>query len=220
LSQHDSRATSLDAFKEYLRVRFRVQEALYAYYARPVHRIHRWWNWRDRRRSEDRFVQRVIETFGSDAVLAYGDWSSGYAMPGLAPTPTTGLRRRLAQKLHVVLVSEYRTSKTCSRCHGPAEADPTRTRLVKCRDDVVRSFPVRGIRRCNSDECGGRLRWDRDHNAAINIRANLLHAIHHDGRWHPSFARQQQEDACDNNDTKAFPLPQRNGGKWVARHPN
>ena len=51
---------------------------------------------------------------------------------------------------------------------------------------------LRGIRRCNNEECGGpnahhRLLWNRDHNAAINIRNNLLHRLKHN-RWDPLFS--------------------------------
>lgn len=46
---------------------------------------------------------------------------------------------------------------------------------------------MRGIRRCNSAHCGGRRRWNRDHNAAINIRQNLLLSMEH-GTWYPRFS--------------------------------
>ena len=42
--------------------------------------------------------------------------------------------------------------------------------------------PLWGIRRCNSAICGGHHRWNRDHNAAINIRANLMHYAE-SGAW-------------------------------------
>ena len=52
--------------------------------------------------------------------------------------------------------------------------------------EEMEMVPKRGIRRCNSVTCGGR-RWNRDLNAAINIRANLMHAIDNGGKWHPKF---------------------------------
>jgi hypothetical protein len=42
-------------------------------------------------------------------------------------------------------------------------------------NEVTREVPVRGIRRCNRAQWGGHLRWNRDHNAAINIRQSLFH---------------------------------------------
>jgi hypothetical protein len=78
-------------------------------------------------------VQRVVDTFGADAVLAYGAWSSWQGMrAGLPSSPTDSLRRRrLAQRLTVVWTpARYATTKTCSPCHGPAAPDPQRTRAV------------------------------------------------------------------------------------------
>jgi len=62
--------------------------------------------------------------------------------------------------------------------------DPKRKRLCKKKkkDGKEEWVPVWGIRRCNSATCGGLRRWNRDHNAAINIRANLLHYLNN-GTW-------------------------------------
>ena len=62
------------------------------------------------------------------------------------------------------------------------KGDPTRTRILK----DGRKVPLRGIRCCNNEKCGGLLRWNRDHNAAINIRVNGIHWIQ-TGKWHPDF---------------------------------
>ena len=140
-----SRAPFLAAFTQYLRNRFSVQGVLYGHYAaNPIHRIFRWNNWRGRRSSEDRFVQRAVDTFGSDAVLAYGDASGWHSMPGIEATPTTGLKRRLAARFEVVATSEHRTSITCSNCFGYVDGDPTRTRLIIDRKDgSEKRVPVR-----------------------------------------------------------------------------
>jgi hypothetical protein len=166
---------------------------LYAHYAKPIHRIVRWYNWRDRRSSEDKFAQRVVNEFGVDAIIAYGDSSGWHALPGLAPSPTTGLRKRLRAKQHqglqVVDVPEAFTTLTCSSCGG--RTAPDLTRATRKRQDGTLISP-RGIRRCNSEQCGG-LRWNRDHNAAINIRTNLLYRMAH-GRFDPRFARHANDE--------------------------
>lgn len=185
LSETNSRSPSLRPFEEYLIVRFHVQEEMYAHYTNNIFRIYRWQTWKDRRRSEDKFINRIGETFGNDCVLAYGTWSTWHGMKGLPSSPTTGLRRRIAQRYWVVDTCEYRTTKTCSRCQKEVTADSTR-KFTKKDGEIV---PLRSIRRCNNvnQTCEGFLRWNRDHNAAINIRANLLHWIQH-GKWDPSFA--------------------------------
>ena len=104
LAQQNSRASSLEEFKSYLSTRFKVQQELYKHYSNMKYRIYRWWNWRDRRRSEDRFINRIGKVFGKDCILAYGTWSSFKNVKG-APVPTVSLRRRIAKKYRVIGMS-------------------------------------------------------------------------------------------------------------------
>jgi hypothetical protein len=183
LSLQDHRAVKLEKFKSYLKARFEVQEALYEHYAHGLgFRLDRMYNWRDRRSSEDCLVQRVIDAYGEDAVIGYGSWSAKRCMRGLPPAPTVGLRHRFERRMRVITVPERNTTKTCSNCSKQVEPDKSRSTVY--RDGTIK--PARGIRRCNSEECGGLLRWNRDLNAALNIRANLSHAVR-TGQWDPRF---------------------------------
>ena len=204
LSKHDSRATSLAAFSEYVSASRAAWSICRPYYAKPHQRIVRWQNWRGRRSSEDRFAQRVVDTFGEDAVIAYGSAKGFHALRGLEASPTVGLRKRLEAKrrsleaarhglpsLTIITTPEHYTTKTCARC-GERELGPSDNHKRTNRSGV--EVCLRGIRRCNNEECGGSrdgihlpLLWDRDHNAAINIRSNLLYRLEH-GRWDARFS--------------------------------
>jgi hypothetical protein len=209
-----------------------VEQELYAHYCDKNHRITRWHNWRDRRASEDKFVQKVLNSFTPLAarpaatvtaaaaaattttataqpqqppppapppaaprlIIAYGNGSGFHALCHSPPSPTTGLQRRFLAKAHqgvvvVINTPEDYTSSRCSRCGGEVVEDPKRKRLRKKEDGKEEWVPVWGIRRCNSVTCGGLHRWNRDHNAAINIRANLLHYLNN-GTW----PQQQHQD--------------------------
>ena len=217
LSLHNSRTSSLAKFRDYLAQWFQVEEELYAHYSGKQYRIARWHNWRDRRASEDKFVQKVIDSFAAPPaaiaaapparlIIAYGDGSGFHALRNSPPSPTTGLQKRFLARAHqgvvVIDTPEYCSSKMCSRCGGEVVEDPTRKRkLAKSRrykknGKLVEFVPVWGIRRCNSAICGGHCRWNRDHNAAINIRANLLHYLE-TGAWPPHATGQQQPQQQD-----------------------
>jgi hypothetical protein len=71
-----------------------------------------------------------------------------------------------------------------------------------------------GIRRCNRAQCGGHLRWNHDHNAAINIRQNLLHfwsmapgtcaslpTLLQEKPWPPTLPAKPKEAASAHEDT-------------------
>jgi len=109
-------------------------------------------------------------------------------MKGLESSPTSGFRKLLSKRVKVIDVPERNTTKTCSKCHGLLV--PDKTRLSKTKQGKL--VPCRGIRRCNNAIHGGLLRWNRDHNAAINIRSNLIHYINHN-EWNPTFSSISQQ---------------------------
>jgi hypothetical protein len=140
-------------------------------------------------------------------------------MKGLAPSPTVGFRNRIAQKYKVIIVPEKNTTKTCSRCLGPATKDDTRIAKRKkgLKNLYKRRTAVRGLRRCDNDICKGLinreqhmesipkgpLRWNRDHNAAINIRSNFIHFLQK-GVWHPCFKKSKPDPTLAHNEESEF----------------
>lgn len=214
----NSRATSSEEFKKYVLAHLKVQAQTRVFWCKPQRRIVRWQNWKGRRSADDRFVERVVETFGAGAVIAYGSAAGWHAMKGHAPTPTTGLRRRMEVRpeLLVIKTPEALTTKTCCRCVQQT-LGPDRQRMTTTtnRSGVEKSFPARGIRRCNSASCEGR-RWKRDLNAAINIRRNLKHYLASaDGRWmrfrQPlpgENAEDEDEDEDESDDDEDGAAPQ------------
>ena len=71
-----------------------------------------------RKQSEDIFLNRIKQYYGSNCTIYYGDWSRKDQLQGCAPSPTVGLRKCVSRKFRVISVDEYRTSKTCNRCMG------------------------------------------------------------------------------------------------------
>jgi hypothetical protein len=143
-----------------------------------------------------------------DGILTCGNGSGFHALRNSPPSPTTGLWRRFLAKAHkgvvVIDTPEHRSSKRCSRCGGEVVEDPTRTykRVHKVDEGVEFCdwVPLWGIHHCNSAICGGLCRWNRDHNAAINIRANLLHYLNN-GTWPQQHQHQQHRDVDETTTT-------------------
>jgi len=183
LSRTNSRSPSLSEFQKYLKVRSDVEVKLYQLYSNLRYRIYRWWSFQYKQKSEGQLIKRIEKTFGKDIVLAYGTWNNPNQMKGLVPSPTCGMRRLLSRHFKVVNTSEYNTTKKCSLCKE-GWAEPVKKRLSPkwLRKGVKRSQDVRGLRRCNNEECAAY--HNRDHNAAVNIRNNLIYFIQH-GKWNP-----------------------------------
>ena len=70
------------------------------------------------RKSEDRFLNKMEEAYGKDAVIAYGDWSRKTQMKHFMPTMGVGLRKLVAKRFQTVTVNEFRTSELCYRCYS------------------------------------------------------------------------------------------------------
>jgi len=188
----NSRASTTKGFQEYLKARFKVQDLLYSHYSNPVFHIHNWWSYRKKQKSEQKLVNSIKEKFGTDAVLAYGNWSRSTQMRGLIPSPTCGIKRMLSQHFTIIDTPEYHTTKLCSKCHtGIMEPVKNKTITKKkwngtSKVEVQCEIDVRGLRRCNNAECA--VLFNRDYNAAMNIRQNLLHYIDH-GCWADRFMK-------------------------------
>ena len=61
----------------------------------------------------------MSDAFGSDAVIAYGDWSrTSPQMKHFMPTKGVGMRNLISKRFSTVSVNEFRTSKLCCNCFG------------------------------------------------------------------------------------------------------
>ena len=121
-------------------------------------------------KSEDKFLNRMASTFGSDAVIAYGDWSRSTQMRHFVPTKGVGMRKLIARRFLTVSVNEFRTSKLCCKCHGPLQHLRVGRDATK-KKKVFRCLICPG---CESSESKRPTFWTRDLNSALNIRQLAL----------------------------------------------
>ena len=106
-------------------------------------------------------------------IVALGDASFAHNSRGHSSTPTKELQKRLIGRCRLRMIDEYRTSITCSKCEGTL---PKRTRYwqVKvCQDICLTS-------------------WNRDVNAARNIREIFLYMNANSGERPWCFRREDE----------------------------
>ena len=105
-------------------------------YEKELYRKIKWRTWIYGRTSEDKFLNRIEETYGNkeDLLLCYGNWSNNKQMKYIMPTKGVGLRRVIQKKFNVVLVDEFRTSKLCSHCNCELEHYNNLHRVLVCRN--------------------------------------------------------------------------------------
>lgn len=100
-----------------------------------LHRKLKWRSWIYQRKSEDRFITSIEETYGKkeDILLCYGNWSNTKQMKYIMPTKGVGLRRNIGKKYDVLLVDEFKTSSLCSKCNNKLENYENIYRLLVCK---------------------------------------------------------------------------------------
>lgn len=169
LSFFCSSTTSFEKFTAYLQAYYERSPQLEAFYQKRVWRKLRWQAFMLRRSSEDRFLNRMEETFGKpeEVLICYGDWSNPKQMKYIAPTMNKGLRKVVQKRFDVVLVDEFRTSKLCSYCdkelvNKRKEDGHKIHRLLQCND-------------CRSEKSGHEGKITRLHNRDVNACRNLLY---------------------------------------------
>ncbi len=116
LSLQTCKTTNEEDFLSYVAAKRVCDEGTRSFYHQP-----KWRRWKfrmfcRRKTSEDRFLKRVADTYGSDCTVYLRDWSHRDQMKGCAPSPTVGLEKMLRKKFEEIKVDKFRTSKVCNRC--------------------------------------------------------------------------------------------------------
>ena len=109
-----------DKYKEYLRATLAVMDQQWAYWRKVRVRHDTFKGWKLRQKFMAKAVQRVINRFGEDVKVLYGNGGAQGQFMRLRchkrKPPVVAFRKELAKRLPVILVSEYRTSKLCLMC--------------------------------------------------------------------------------------------------------
>lgn len=168
LSKYNCKTVNYKEFKKYIKEKTKLNDKTRDFYEKELYRKLKWRTWIYRRKSEDKFLNRIEETYGKseDLLLCYGNWSRTKHMKHIIPTQNIGLRRIIEKKFNVVLVDEFRTSKLCSHCGNDLENYKNIHRLLVCKDCYKGNVKKR---KCNGSESKKVTFMNRDMNACVNI---------------------------------------------------
>lgn len=163
LSKHNSKTSEYQKFKDFIVEKTKLNNETRDFYTRDLWRKTKWRSYIYSRKSEDRFLNRIGETYGKDCVLAFGDWSCDKQMKNYMPTKNIGIRRLIHKRYETISIDEYNTSKKCCCCHKTLDYPKKETiRILRCVD-------------CKSSDCLSSKNKKivfrtRDLNSATNIR--------------------------------------------------
>jgi len=164
LSSYNCKSVNYNAFKQYITEKILLNDKVRWFYENVLWRKLKWRTWIYQRKSEDKFLHRIEETYGNkeDLLLCYGNWSNNKQMKYIMPTKGVGLRRVIQKKFNVVLVDEFRTSKLCSKCNSILENAKINNKKLH------RVLVCRGCKSSGSESKNTTF-MNRDMNACMNM---------------------------------------------------
>jgi hypothetical protein len=135
LSDQNSKTVNYDKFKKYIREKIKLNDKIINFYQDQLFRKLKWRTQIYRRKSEDKFLNRIEETYGSkeDIIICYGDWSNNRQMKNIMPTMGKGMRKIVSKKFDLALINEYKSSKLCHKCYCELENYKGKHRVLMCK---------------------------------------------------------------------------------------
>jgi len=118
LSFQNSKSVDYDRFKTYLIEKDKLNKEITEFYKRDVWRKMKFRQYSYGKKSMDRFLNKIKETFGENILIGYGNWSRSTQMKHFMPTMNKGLRKQIHKKYDTITINECNTSKKCCECNN------------------------------------------------------------------------------------------------------
>lgn len=169
LSIYNSKTCDIEKFKKYIEEKNKVNEKLFNLYENEKFRQYKWYSYINKKRTEDNMNNLIINKYGKNINLIYGDWCITKQMRNFISTPNLGIKRKLAKKFNIYNIDEYRTSCLYYKTEEKGDNFYITDKINKKRKlHSVLTFKME----TTENECK-KIRIDcinRDYNGCINIR--------------------------------------------------
>lgn len=110
LSNYDSKSCIFEKFKLYIKEKNRLYPLLAKKYSNKIFSKLKWYSVINKRRADKKIIEKIKDTYGSDCILIYGDWSCRSQLRNSMPTPLISLKRNIGKEIKIYNIDEYRTS--------------------------------------------------------------------------------------------------------------
>lgn len=110
LSLFNSKTCDIEKFKEYIKEKLKVNDAIATLYQDEKFRQYKWYSYINTKRTEDNMLNKIENKYGKDIKIIIGDWSIGKQMRNFISTPNLTIKRKLNTRFEVYNIDEFRTS--------------------------------------------------------------------------------------------------------------
>ena len=118
LSFQNSKSVDYEKFKKYIQEKDKLNKETTEFYKRDVWRKMKFRHYSYGKKSIDKFLNKIKETFGDNILIGYGNWSRSTQMKHFMPTMNKGLRKYIHKKYDTITINECNTSKKCCECNN------------------------------------------------------------------------------------------------------
>ena len=161
LSVQNSKSVDYIKFKAYLVEKDKLNKEVGEFYRKETWRKMKFRQYSYGKKSIDTFLNKIQETFGSNILIGYGNWSRDTQMKHFMSTMNKGLRKQIHKRYDTITINEFNTSKKCCDCYN--EMKHYRDKKNK---EVYRLFVCSNCVSCQNKQNVFRT---RDANSAVNI---------------------------------------------------
>ena len=169
LSLFNSKTCDIEKFKEYIKEKLKVNDAIATLYQDEKFRQYKWYSYINTKRTEDNMLNKIENKYGKDIKIIIGDWSIGKQMRNFISTPNLAIKRKLNTRFEVYNIDEFRTSclnyKTEELCNNLYLPDK---RNIERKMHAILTFKMENKRK----GC-----INRDKNGCKNIQKVFNHYI-------------------------------------------
>ena len=110
LSLFNSKTCDIEKFKEYIKEKLKVNDAITKLYQNEKFRQYKWYSYINTKRTDDIMLNKIENKYGKDIKIIIGDWSIGKQMRNFISTPNLAIKRKLNTRFEVYNIDEFRTS--------------------------------------------------------------------------------------------------------------
>jgi hypothetical protein len=181
LSLHNRKTLDFKKFKKYIKEKNKINKIILDFYCKEVFRKLKLNGYINRKRSEQKLLNRFESQFGSPnkVIIGFGDFEQRKHMKFKEPIKGKGMRtlfRKNGYKTY--LVDEFRTSCKCANCGNDCCKFMTRESPKPYRNNLQLVHGLLGCKTCIGF-------WNRDCNGAVNIWKIIKNTIL--GKSRPSY---------------------------------
>jgi hypothetical protein len=110
LSSFNSKSCKSNIFLDFIKKKLEVNSHVLDKYNDNKFRKYKWYSFINKKRAEDKLLNKIENTYSKEHMIIMGDWSIGKQMANFISTPNIRIKRKLSERFKVYNIDEFRTS--------------------------------------------------------------------------------------------------------------